>query len=95
MELIWQIPFIFANFRVFVVDKDIDSLNFDQEIKLTKENIKIKGHQDFFDGCPSIENKNNVVKFDSIMQKFTNDMKFDGESQKIKDNNNGNSKIYM
>ena len=61
---------------------------------MTKDSIKIKGHKDFYDGCPFIENKDNVVKFDGNVQKFTNDIKVDGEAQKIKDNNNGNSKIH-
>ena len=61
---------------------------------MTIESIKIKGHQDFYHGCPSIENKDNMVKFDGNVQKFTNNIKVDGEAQKIKDNNNGNSKIH-
>ena len=83
-----QSPFTFANLRVIVVDEDIDPLNFDQETKLNKKNIKIKEHQEFYHGCPCIENKDNVVKFDDNVQKCTYDVKCDGEAQKIKDNNN-------
>ena len=83
-----QSPFTYANLRVTVVDEDIDPLNFDQETQLNKENIKIKEHQEFYHGCPCIENRDNVVKFDGNVQKCTNDIKVDGEAQKIKDSNN-------
>ena len=36
-----QFQFTFAYLRVIVVDEDIDPLNFDQESRLNKENIKI------------------------------------------------------
>ena len=81
-----QSPFTFANLRVIVVDEDIDPLNFDQETQLNKENIKIKEHQDFYHGCPCIENRDNVVNFDGNVQTSTNYINFDGGAQKIKDN---------
>ena len=74
--------------RVIVVDEDIDPLNFDQETQLNKKNIKIKEHEEFYHGCPCIENRDNVVKFDGNVQTSTNDINFDRGAQKIKDNNN-------